>query len=97
MLLSFEHDELKSYLKKITGYEVKSIYSIDNNTMWTDTQFEFNDNQSVVITAFCDATNTPGMKRFGFSEFLWNQTILIGKYLKFVRKQKLKNINKIGG
>jgi hypothetical protein len=97
MLISFNHDELKSYLKKRTGFVIKSIYSIDDNNMWFDTQFEFDDNQIIVISSICDADKTAGYRKFGFSDFLWNNSIFISDYIKFIRKRKIKQINKIRG
>ena len=92
MFLKFNHDDLKSYLKEIITYEVVSIYSIENNSMWKDTTFNFQENQLIVISAFCNGWNH---KKFGsFSQFMWNQEIRVGNYNKYIRKIKLNNIKK---
>lgn len=86
MLLNFDHNELKAYLIKITGYEIESVYSIENNPMWIDTTFNLQENQIIKIAAFCNYKK--GFSKFGFTQFMWNQEIKVGNYNKFIRKIK---------
>ena len=90
MLLNFNHEELKSYLKKITGYEVKSVWSIENDPQWYDTTFNLH-TKEIKIAAFCDAKNTPGFSKFTMTEFLWNQEIKVD-YIKYMNYYDTKDV-----
>lgn len=94
MIYSFKNDDIKSYLKYTTGYEVMSIYSINNESNWINVNFDISENQTVTIIAMCDATRTKAFKKYTIKQFLWTQEIKIKDFLKYVRKKKLNIINK---
>lgn len=94
-MIIFNENELKTYLKKKTGYEVASIYAIDNNPIPIDIDIKLYGNEATMkVAAFCDATKTTGFKDYTIKTFLWSETVYFTDFIKFLRLKKLHKINK---
>ena len=84
-------------LKKKTGYEVSSIYSIENYKLnelnYPETGLDIN-KKTFEVTAYCNAIETLAFRNTTMTSFLWGETINTKDYIKFVRLKKLHKINK---
>jgi hypothetical protein len=98
-MITFNNDDLKSYLKQKTGYEVSSIYSVDgcrvyNNFVFRWPGYNIVKKSTIIVVAYCDATKTLQYKDLTIKTFLWTETVDVVDFIKFIRLKKLNKINK---
>lgn len=93
-MIIFNNNDLEAYLKQKTGYEVSSIYSIDNK--YPSSEYIINETtpHSLIVSAYCDVTKTPSFKGHSIKTFLWSETVNVSDFIKFIRSKKLRQINK---
>ena len=90
-MIIFNEDELKTYLKQKTGYEVSSIYTID----YKDPIYIFGKKSTISVIAYYNATKNPQLyKDLSIRSFLWEETVNIADFIRFLRLQKLHKLNK---
>ena len=93
-MITFNDNDLKSYLKQKTGYEVSSIYSVDNKYAIPEYVKYAIDTTTISVAAYCDVTKTPTLKGHTIKTFLWTETVNVSDFMKFIRSKKLCQINK---
>ena len=89
-MITFNRNDLKTYISKKTGYKVSSIHSIDNYPMHICVDFKIigNEGQTMKVNAYCTLWNQNSI-------FLWSETVYFIDFIKFLRLRKLHKINKL--
>ena len=95
-MIIFNQNDLKSFIKNKTGYEVSAIYSIDNILVDNHSMKIYDNDKSntMSVVAYCDVSKTPKFNYFStMKTFMWTEIIVISDFNKSHRLNKINKIN----